>query len=94
MINDKWEPDNQNWAKNATDSGVDGYSDNVALDTWHTIRFLRNTCWGSDTIAALKANGGKILIFVELKNNNMSDVFDPGTDFGFNLIIDDMTVTE
>lgn len=94
LINDKWEPDNQNWAKNATDSGVDGYSDNVALDTWHTIRFLRNTCWGSDTIAALKANGGKILIFVELKNNNTSADFDSGTDFGFNLIIDDMTVTE
>ncbi len=94
LINDKWEPDNQNWAKNATDSGVDGYSDNVALDTWHTIRFLRNTCWGSDTIAALKANGGKILIFVELKNNNTSADFASGTDFGFNLIIDDMTVTE
>ena len=94
LINDKWEPDNQNWAKNATDSGVDGYSNNVELDTWHTIRFLRNTCWGSDTIAALKANGGKILIFVELKNNNTSADFDSGTDFGFNLIIDDMTVTE
>ena len=94
LDNDKWVPDDKNWAKNATESGVDGYSDNVALDTWHTIRFLRKTCWGSDTIAALKANGGKILIFMELKNNNMNAHFASGTDFGFNLIIDDMTVTE
>ena len=98
--NNKWETDNQNWAKNATDnSGVDGYSDNVALDTWHTIRFLRQTCWGSDTIAALKANGGKIVINVELKNNNPEENltendFAANTDFGFNLIIDDMTVTQ
>lgn len=95
LNNDKWEPDSQNWAKNATeDSGVDGYSDNVALDTWHTIRFLRQTCWGSDTIAALKANGGKIVIYVELKNNNTDTDFAANTDFGFNLIIDDMTVTQ
>ena len=93
----KWVPDDAHYAKTKDDmdgTNADGYSNNVVLDTWHNIRFLRDAFWEKgDTIAALKANGGKIVIFVELENNDAGTAFEANTDFGYNLIIDDITIS-
>lgn len=72
------------WAKMG-DNIVDGYSDNVALDKWHTIDFFREAPWG-DSLTPLSQNGGKIFVQIEVKNNNAGD------NLGYRLVIDDISI--
>lgn len=72
------------WAK-ISDDAVDGYSDNVPVDAWHTIDFFTAAPWG-DSLTPLTTNGGKIYIQIEVAN--ASD----GDDFGYDILIDDISV--
>lgn len=67
------------------DGIIGGYSDNIALDTWHTIDFFREADWG-DSLTPLSKNGGKIFVWIQVVGASS------GENFGYRLSIDDISV--